>query len=90
MNTLEAKKPPQPIATPKAEQASLTSSKVIDFIGDVKGELKKINWPNPDELRTYTKVVVGTAFALGVGIYIIDLLIQSCLNGLSLLIYWIS
>lgn len=90
VKTLEAKKPNNNTASPKAEEAAITGSKIFDFIGDVKAELKKINWTSPEELRTYTKIVVGMTFFLGMGLYVVDLLIQSFLNGLSVLIRLIS
>lgn len=89
MKTLEAKKP-QPITSTKAEDSTAASGKVMDFFADVKAELKKINWTSPDELRTYTKIVVGMTLCLGLGIYAMDLIIQTFLNGLSTLIHWIS
>lgn len=89
VKTAEAKKP-QPYTTPKPQEAPITTAKVIDFAGDVKDELKKINWTSPEELKVYTKVVVATTFFLGMGLYFIDLFIQSFLNGLSILIRWIA
>lgn len=78
---MEAKKA-QP-AVSKAEGAPITAGKVVDFVGDVKSELKKISWTSPDELRVYTKIVVAMTFFLGMSIYVIDLFIQGFLTGLS-------
>lgn len=85
---VEAKKPQ--FATPKAQEAPITGAKVFEFIGDVKGELSKINWTSPEELKVYTKVVVAATFFLGMSLYIVDLLIQATLNGLDMLIRWIA
>ncbi len=84
VKALEAKKP-QPAATPRAEEKVITGGKAIDFIGDVKAELKKINWTSPEELQVYTKIVVGMTFFLGLGIYATDLVIQTFLSGLGVL-----
>lgn len=81
MTTMEAKKA-QPVAS-KAESAPITAGRVVDFVGDVKTELKKISWTSPDELRVYTKIVVAMTFFLGMSIYVIDLFIQGFLTGLS-------
>lgn len=51
----------------------------LGFIGDVKEEFHKISWTTPDDLRTYTKLVVGATFICGMGIYAIDLCIQGSL-----------
>jgi preprotein translocase subunit SecE len=84
LKTLEAKKP-QPIASPKTDDSTSSSTGVIQFIGEVKVEMKKISWSTPEELQTYTKIVVMMTLLLGIGIYIVDLLIQGVLNGLAIL-----
>lgn len=81
---MEAKKA-QPVSTTKVNEAPVTTTKIIDFFGDVKAELKKINWTSPEELKVYTKIVVGMTFILGMSIYLVDLTIQSFLLGLGYL-----
>lgn len=89
MKAVEAKKT-QPYVGPKAQDNALNRTSLIDFASDVKAELKKVSWTSPEELRVYTKVVVATTFVLGMGIYFVDLAIQSFLNGLSILIRWMG
>jgi preprotein translocase subunit SecE len=60
-----------------------------DFLGNIKSEFSKISWTNPEELRVYTKIVVGATFILGIGIYGIDLLIQAALNTLGFIVRFI-
>lgn len=55
----------------------------IDFFSDVKLEFLKITWTSPEELRTYTKIVVGMTVFLGMGIYCMDLAIQIALGTLE-------
>lgn len=81
VKTIEAKKP-QPVASSK-ETPSVNATKVVDFVGDVKTELKRITWTSPEEFRTYTKIVIAAAFVLGMGIYLTDLMIQTVLNALN-------
>lgn len=82
---MEAKKAQQ-VASPKSDEtAAKTSASVVDFVGNVKAELKKISWTSPEELRVYTKIVIATTFFLGLGIYFIDLLIQGTLSALGAL-----
>lgn len=57
-----------------------------DLLGEMKSEFKKITWTEPDALRTYTKVVVGATFAVGLGIYIVDLGIQLVLASLEFIV----
>lgn len=93
VNTMEVKKSQQLITKPAStpvKEASLKAGQWKDFFGDIKAEFTKISWTSPDELRTYTKIVVATTFFLGMGIYIMDLAIQLVLNSLGFLMRLIS
>lgn len=92
VGTMEVKdvKKTQPLAAPKNYDAAVTRGSITQFIGDVKAEFKKITWTSLDELQVYTKVVVATTFFFGIGIYIVDLLIQSVLSGLGVVVSWVS
>ena len=85
---MEVKKTQQIAASrpPRKESSCLFSSwQSRDFVGDIKDELKKIRWTSPEELKVYTKIVVGATFIFGMGIYFMDLLIQGLLNRLALI-----
>jgi preprotein translocase subunit SecE len=75
----------------KKSRSASTSSKVggrklITFVGDVKQELKKVEWTNKDELKSYTKIVLVSTIAFGMFIYLVDLAIQGVLGGINLLV----
>jgi preprotein translocase subunit SecE len=59
------------------------------YISELKAELKKVTWTTKEELIFFTKIVVGSTFALGLGIYGVDLLIKGVLNGFGALIHLI-
>ncbi len=59
------------------------------YINELKAELKKVTWTTKEELIFFTKIVVGSTFALGIGIYAVDLLIKGVLNGFGALIHLI-
>lgn len=59
-------------------------------LGNIKDEFRKISWTNPDELITYTKIVVIGTFCFGMGIYLMDLIIQGVLGGLGAIIRMIG
>lgn len=80
---MEVKKTQQPTSVASSKAAVTTTHGAKDFLGDIKTEFNKISWTDPEELRVYTKMVVGATFVMGMGIYTIDLLIQSVLGGLS-------
>lgn len=80
---MELKKTQQLTTTPSSKEASEPGTQAKDFITDIKAEFGKISWTDPEELRVYTKMVVGATFIIGMGIYVVDLLIQGVLNSLS-------
>lgn len=73
-----------------AAENALSKRKVQDFVADIKSEIFKINWTSREELLVYTQIVVWTTLVMGLGIYVLDLIIQSCLAGLSFLIRFIG
>jgi preprotein translocase subunit SecE len=89
VKTVEAKKT-ESLPGSKMQEATLTANNIVNFFAEVKQELKKISWTTPEELRVYTKVVVATTFLMGLSIYMLDLVIQSFLNGLSIIFRWLG
>lgn len=77
-------------ASINAKEAALKAGQWTDFFGDIKSEFKKISWTSPAELQTYTKIVVGMTFFLGMGIYMIDVIIQLVLNSLNYIMRFIA
>lgn len=65
------------------EQAS---SSLRGFIGDVKSEIRRVTWTSPEELKSYTKIIVFATFLFGLGIYSVDLMIQRVLDGIGVLL----
>jgi preprotein translocase subunit SecE len=68
--------------SPRTEE---TKQSRLGFIRELKEELKKVTWTTKDELIFCTKIVVGSTFILGIGIYLIDLVIKGALNGFGAL-----
>ena len=64
----------------------LQGQKIVNFVGDVKQELNKVEWTNKDELKSYTKIVQVSTFIFGMFVYFIDLFIQGFLGGINLLV----
>lgn len=62
---------------------------MVKFVGDVKQELKRVDWTAKDELFAYTKVVVACIFTFGISIYLIDLMIRGCLGVMNLFVKWL-
>ena len=66
-----------------------TKPSKLGYVRELKEELKKVTWTAKDELSLFTKVVVGSTFFLGLGIYGVDLAIKTVLNGFGGLIHLI-
>ena len=69
----------------ETSESKLSKTSISDFVGDVKAEVGKITWTSREEMQTYVKVVIGATFFFGMGIYLVDVIIQGILNGLSVL-----
>ena len=85
VKTMEMKKTQQ---LPKTVESTKNETVVKtrdwkNFLGDIKDEFKKITWTTPEELRLYTKIVVGMTVVCGLAIYLLDIIIQSVLGGLN-------
>ena len=66
-----------------------TSVRRFNYWTELKQELKKVTWTAKDELILFTKIVVGTTFIFGLGIYVVDLLIKGVLTGFARLVHLI-
>jgi preprotein translocase subunit SecE len=85
VKAMEVKKTQQ-LSRPPAADTTETVVKANQWrtsLGDIKSEFSKITWTSPEELRTYTKIVVAGTFIFGMGIYFMDLTIQAVLSGLN-------
>lgn len=72
------------------QSESLNRDGVVNFVGEIKSEFKKVSWTSKEELRTYTKIVVGATFLFGLGVYFMDLIIQSALSALNIALRFIT
>lgn len=80
----------KPIAPTTAKETVAKEAQWQDFLGNLKDEFSKISWTKPEELKTYTKIVVIGTVCFGMGIYLMDLIIQGALATLSALVRWIA
>jgi len=68
-------------ADPRSTKVQRSSPRpgVIRGFEDIFGELRKVIWPTPAELRTMTLVVIATVVVVSVVLGIIDYLLTSSL-----------
>jgi preprotein translocase subunit SecE len=51
-------------------------ARVVDFLRDVRNEVRKVTWPTWDELKKATLVIIVFVVALGVLIGLMDSFLQ--------------
>lgn len=78
-----------PFVSQAEETKPSKSVKGTTFVRELKEELRKVTWTPKEELLFCTKIVVASTFLLGIGIYLVDLLIKGVLNGISGLVHLI-
>jgi len=49
---------------------------MVDFLRDVRGELRKVTWPTWDEVKKATLVIVAFVSLMGLTIGLMDLVLQ--------------
>jgi preprotein translocase subunit SecE len=50
------------------------------FIGEVRGELKKVNWPTKREFSVFTGIVLSVVLVIGVFFWILDTIFLAILQ----------
>ncbi len=58
-------------------------NKVTKFVREVRSEMRKVSWPNRQDLITYTIVVLVTVVIVAAFTGLVDVIISSVLNLLG-------
>lgn len=56
--------------------------KIIAFFTDVVKEMKKVTWPQKDELRDSTIIVLAVCGIIAIFVYGIDMIVSKLLNAI--------
>jgi preprotein translocase subunit SecE len=56
--------------------------KIIGFFTEVVKEMKKVTWPQKDELRDATIIVLAVCGIIAVFVYGIDMIVSKILNAI--------
>lgn len=71
-------------ATPQvASEAIEKAPRRKGFFHSVKEEMGKVTWTSKEELKSCTKIVLGSIFTLGFGVYFIDVFLRASLQGIA-------
>jgi len=55
-------------------------NRIIEFLKEVRLELKKVNWLSWEETFRYTLIVLGVSFSVAVFLGLIDFLLNRLIN----------
>jgi preprotein translocase subunit SecE len=55
-------------------------NRLIEFLKEVRLELKKVNWLSREETFRYTLIVIGVSFAVAIFLGLIDFLLNRLIN----------
>jgi preprotein translocase SecE subunit len=58
-------------------------SRITGFLREAWQELKKVNWPTPEQARNLTILVVAISFAVGVFITVFDFVFGWVAKGIG-------
>ncbi|MBI2582842.1 preprotein translocase subunit SecE [Candidatus Azambacteria bacterium] len=58
--------------------------RVIQFLKEVRVELRRVNWPTREEAIRYTLIVIGVSLAVGVFLGGLDFVFATILNTIIL------
>ncbi|MEX1012507.1 MAG: preprotein translocase subunit SecE [Waddliaceae bacterium] len=83
MNKLDSKNTTKLGKKRSAASDAAAGANPAEWFGDIKKEFKKITWTERQELKAYTKVVIGATFVMGFAIFGIDLFIKYTVEALA-------
>jgi preprotein translocase subunit SecE len=63
-----------------AAQTDVQKKSNKNFFKGVRAELKKVTWPNKDELLSYTTVVLVICGLMTAGIWVVDAVLSNLLK----------
>lgn len=64
------------------ESTSRGPGRLVEFLGEVRAELKRVTWPSKAEVYATTLVVILTSLVFGLYLFGIDLLLNSAVQRL--------
>jgi preprotein translocase subunit SecE len=62
-------------------------TRTVDFLRDVRSEMRKVTTPSREEVQTTTTVVIVTVFAFAAYFYVVDAVLS---RGVQALLHWLG
>ncbi len=63
-----------------AEKTANQPNPVLKYFREVRGELKKVTWPTPQESRRLTAIVIAVTIAFAIFLFACDWLFSGAVN----------
>lgn len=83
VSTVKPKRPQAPAARTGSEGPP---NKIAKYLGEVREQLRKTNWPTRSELIAQTQVVLGVLVVVGLFIWVWDTILSAIFRGILSLI----
>jgi preprotein translocase subunit SecE len=61
---------------------------IVRYIRETRSELRKVNWPSREETIRLTQIVLAVTFAMGVFLWLMDVLFSWWLEGVLISDPW--
>lgn len=79
------KKPEKKVEKKKAEKKADKKPgifrRLLNYLGDVKSEMRRVVWPSKEELKSYSVAIIAMLIVFGIVIWLVDSGIVAALVG---------
>ena len=65
----------------KAEKKPGIFRRLLNYLGDVRSEMRRVVWPSKEELKSYSVAIIAMLIVFGVVIWLVDSGIVAALVG---------
>ena len=77
------KKPEKKVEKKKADKKPGIFRRLLNYLGDVKSEMRRVVWPSKEELKSYSVAIIAMLIVFGVIIWLVDSGIVAALVGFT-------
>ena len=77
------KKPEKKVEKKKADKKPGIFRRLLNYLGDVKSEMRRVVWPSKEELKSYSVAIIAMLIVFGIVIWLVDSGIVAALIGFT-------
>ena len=77
----KAEKKPEKKAEKKSDKKPGIFRRLLNYLGDVRSEMRRVVWPSKEELKSYSVAIIAMLIVFGVVIWLVDSGIVAALVG---------